>query len=42
MSWTELDGMWLDCGSFDSLFAANQAVAEARRRGEDRFQPKIG
>jgi glucose-1-phosphate thymidylyltransferase len=42
MNWSELEGMWLDCGSFDGLFEANRAVAEARRRGEDRFAPKIG
>jgi glucose-1-phosphate thymidylyltransferase len=42
MSWSELDGVWLDCGSFDSLFEANRAVAEARRRGEERFLPQIG
>lgn len=42
MQWSELEGMWLDCGSFDSLFEANRVVAEARRRGEDRFAPKIG
>jgi len=41
MRWSELDGMWLDCGSFDSLFEANQAVAAARRRGEARFRPEI-
>jgi glucose-1-phosphate thymidylyltransferase len=39
MSWSELDGIWLDCGSFESLFEANRVVAEARRKGEDRFQP---
>jgi hypothetical protein len=33
--------MWLDCGSFDSLFEANRAVAEARRRGEKRFLPHL-
>lgn len=38
-TWSELEGMWLDCGSFDSLFEANRAVAEARRRGEKRFVP---
>ncbi len=42
LSWSELEGMWLDCGSFDSLFEANRAVAEARRRGEDRFRPRLG
>jgi glucose-1-phosphate thymidylyltransferase len=40
LSWSDLEGMWLDCGSFDSLFEANRAVAEARRRGEDRFRPR--
>ena len=40
MTWSELDGMWLDCGSFEGLFAANRTVAEARRRGEARFQPQ--
>lgn len=38
MSWSELEGMWLDCGSFDSLFEANRVVAEAHRRGEERFR----
>jgi dTDP-glucose pyrophosphorylase len=33
--------MWLDCGSFDSLFEANRIVAEARRKGETRFMPPI-
>lgn len=41
MSWRELDGMWLDCGSFESLFEANRVVAEARRRGEGRFLPWV-
>jgi glucose-1-phosphate thymidylyltransferase len=41
MTWSELDGLWLDCGSFDSLFSANQVIAEARRRGEDRFRPAL-
>ncbi len=41
MTWSELQGMWLDCGSFDSLFEANRAVAEARRRGEKRFRPRV-
>ncbi len=41
MTWSELDGLWLDCGSFDSLFEANRAVAEARRKGEPRFQPTV-
>ena len=41
MTWSELDGLWLDCGSFDSLFEANQVVAEARRGGQDRFSPRL-
>ncbi len=41
MSWSELDGLWLDCGSFEGLFEANRAVAEARRRGEARFSPQF-
>jgi len=41
MSWSELDGMWLDCGSFASLFEANRVVAEARRRCENRFLPPV-
>jgi glucose-1-phosphate thymidylyltransferase len=41
MTWSELDGLWLDCGSFESLFEANRAVAEARRKGESRFQPVV-
>lgn len=39
--WSELAGMWLDCGSFEGLFEANRIVAEARRRGEKRFSPSI-
>jgi hypothetical protein len=39
MSWSELDGMWLDCGSFEGLFEASRAVAEARSRGDARFRP---
>ncbi len=41
MTWSELDGMWLDCGSFDSLFEANRAVAQARRRDEERLRPVV-
>ena len=41
MTWSELEGLWLDCGSFDSLFEANRVVAEARRGGEDRFSPRV-
>jgi len=41
MTWSELDGLWLDCGSFDSLFKASQVVAEGRARGEDRFRPAL-
>lgn len=41
MTWSELAGMWLDCGSFDSLFEANRVVAEARRRGDARFRPHL-
>lgn len=40
MTWSELDGLWLDCGTFDSLFTASQIVAEARQNGKDRF-PRI-
>ncbi len=40
LHWSELEGMWLDCGSFDSLFEANRAVAEARRKGENRLRPR--
>jgi len=39
VKWSELEGLWLDCGSFDSLFEANRVVAETRRRGERRFLP---
>jgi glucose-1-phosphate thymidylyltransferase len=43
MSWSELDGMWLDCGtSAQSLFEANRIVAESRARGEGRFVPRSG
>jgi glucose-1-phosphate thymidylyltransferase len=42
MSWSELEGMWLDCGSFEGLFEANRVVAAARRAGEERFQPRLG
>ncbi len=38
-TWSELQGLWLDCGSFDSLFEANRVVTEARRAGDDRFRP---
>jgi glucose-1-phosphate thymidylyltransferase len=41
MSWSELQGMWLDCGSFDSLFEANRVVAEARRKNDGRFAPAL-
>ena len=41
MTWSELEGMWLDCGSFDGLFEASRAVAEARRKGEKRFRPRV-
>ena len=41
ITWSELEGMWLDCGSCDSLFEANRVVAEARRRGEERFRPLV-
>jgi len=41
MTWSELEGMWLDCGSCDGLFEANRVVAEARRRGEERFRPLV-
>jgi len=37
MTWSELGGVWLDCGSFEGLFEANRIVAEARRKGERRF-----
>jgi glucose-1-phosphate thymidylyltransferase len=40
MTWSELDGLWLDCGTFHSLFTASQIVAEARQNGENRF-PRI-
>ena len=40
MTWSELDGLWLDCGgSFESLAKANQIVAECRSKGENRFLP---
>jgi glucose-1-phosphate thymidylyltransferase len=42
MTWSELNGMWLDCGSFESLAEANHIVAEARRKGEARFVPPGG
>lgn len=41
MTWSELNGLWLDCGSFESLFEANRVVAEARRRNEPRFRPAV-
>jgi glucose-1-phosphate thymidylyltransferase len=41
MTWSELDGLWLDCGSFASLFEANRVVAWAREGGESRFSPVI-
>jgi glucose-1-phosphate thymidylyltransferase len=41
MTWSELEGMWLDCGSCDGLFEANRVVAEARRRGEERLRPVV-
>jgi glucose-1-phosphate thymidylyltransferase len=41
MSWSELQGVWLDCGSFDSLFEANRVVAEARRKNDGRFAPAL-
>lgn len=37
MTWSKLDGLWLDCGSFDSLFEANRIVAETRQGGDARF-----
>jgi glucose-1-phosphate thymidylyltransferase len=37
MAWSELDGLWLDCGTFDGLFEASRMVAEARRRNESTF-----
>lgn len=40
-TWSELGGMWLDCGSFEGLFEANRIVAESRARGDDRFLPAI-
>jgi glucose-1-phosphate thymidylyltransferase len=39
MSWSELGGMWLDCGSFASLYEANRIVAESRLTGDGRFLP---
>lgn len=41
MTWSELEGLWLDCGSFDGLFEANRVVAESRRRGEPKFLPAV-
>jgi glucose-1-phosphate thymidylyltransferase len=41
MTWSELDGLWLDCGSFEGLFEANRVVADARRKGEKRFLPQV-
>ena len=40
-TWSELGGLWLDCGSFDGLFEANRVVAEARGKGEERFLPRV-
>jgi glucose-1-phosphate thymidylyltransferase len=40
-TWSELDGLWLDCGSFEGLFEANRVIAEARQRGDARFLPRI-
>jgi len=40
MTWSVLDGLWLDCGSFDSLFEANRVVAEAHRAGRGWFDSR--
>jgi len=42
MTWSELEGLWLDCGSFRSLFECNRIVAESRLAGETRFSPPLG
>ena len=41
MTWGELGGLWLDCGSFASLYEANRIVAESRRKGETTFLPPV-
>jgi glucose-1-phosphate thymidylyltransferase len=32
LSWAELDGYWLDAGTFDTLFAANSHWADKRKK----------